>query len=215
MNTAREDRVWTDDLLPYLFVSAVLIVTPGPDTVLVARNALKGGYPAARSTAFGVGLGILLWGLFTAVGLTATLRASEVVFSALRLAGAAFLIALGLRSLWEAARKVEVLGAESNQVPTGSLAAFVQGLVNNLLNPKAAAIFVAIVPQFIEDTDPPSRLIAMAVSFVLMVVIWLNGYGFLAARAAKRFGPKVHHFIEWMAGKVLLGIGVFLVVEHL
>ena len=59
--------------ITYLVVSAILIVTPGPDMALVARNAVTGGYPAARATAFGVRTGILLWGVFSAVGLAAAL----------------------------------------------------------------------------------------------------------------------------------------------
>ena len=95
-----------------------------------------------------------------------------------------------------------------------SLGAFVQGLVGNLLNPKAAAIFVAVVPQFIEPGDPPSRLAAMVVAFVVMVVIWLNGYGFLVARAATHFGPQIWRTLEGLAGALLVGIGALLVVER-
>jgi threonine/homoserine/homoserine lactone efflux protein len=198
----------------YLLVSAVLIVTPGPDTFLVARNAVKRGYPAARSTAFGVGTGILLWGVFTAVGLAATFSASPVVFSGVKLAGATFLVVLGMRSLWAAIRTREVTGQGSQLGPIDSLGAFVQGLVGNLLNPKAAAIFVTVVPQFMEHADPPSRLAAMIGAFVVMVVIWLNAYGFLVAKAAKQFGPRTWHVLEGLAGALLVGIGVLLAVEH-
>jgi len=82
------------------------------------------------------------------------------------------------------------------------------------LNPKAAAIFVAVVPQFIEPGDPPSRLAAMVVAFVVMVVIWLNGYGFLVARAATHFGPQIWRTLEGLAGALLVGIGALLVVER-
>jgi threonine/homoserine/homoserine lactone efflux protein len=123
--------------LTYLVVAAVLIVTPGPDMALVARNAVRGGYPAARSTAFGVGAGILLWGMFSMAGLASALAASAAVFSTLKIAGAAFLVALGLRSLWAAARPKEI--PETDQrAPLGGHVAFLQGLLGNLLNPKPA-----------------------------------------------------------------------------
>lgn len=199
--------------LTYLVVTAVLIVTPGPDMALVARNAARGGYPAARSTALGVGVGILLWGMFSMAGLASALAASAVVFSTLKIAGAAFLVALGLRSLWAAARPKEI--PETDQrAPLGGHVAFLQGLLGNLLNPKAGAIFVAVVPQFIEPTDGLLRLAAMTGAFVVMVTLWLNSYGFLIAQAATRFGPRIRRTLDGIAGAVMVGIGVRLAVER-
>ena len=198
----------------YVLVSAVLIVTPGPDMALVARNAVGGGYPAARSTAFGVGLGILLWGLFSALGLAAALATSAALFTGVKLAGALFLVALGLRSLWAAARRAPQAGEPSRAAPAGARRLFAQGLVGNLLNPKAGAIFVAVVPQFIEPADPPFRIAAMTGAFVVMVTAWLNGYGFLVARAAARFGPRIRRLMDAAAGAVMVGLGVRLAVER-
>src|SRR5262249_13186992 len=102
---AQEEMVKLDArFITYLVVSAILIVTPGPDMARVARNAVKGGYAAARSTAFGVGAGILLWGVFSAVGLAAAFAASAAVFSGVKLIGALFLMILGVRCLWAAMR---------------------------------------------------------------------------------------------------------------
>jgi threonine/homoserine/homoserine lactone efflux protein len=200
--------------MTYLVVSAVLIVTPGPDMALVARNAIKGGYPAARSTAFGVGAGILLWGVFSAMGLAAALAASAVLFAAVKLAGAAFLVALGVRSLWAAARTKDVPIDARHPGPVDVWGTFAQGLVGNLLNPKAGAIFVAVVPQFIEPTDPSARIAAMTGAFVLMVTVWLNGYGFLIARTARRFGPRIRRALDGAAGAFMVGLGVRLAVER-
>jgi threonine/homoserine/homoserine lactone efflux protein len=91
---------------------------------------------------------------------------------------------------------------------------FVQGVAGNLLNPKAGAIFVAVVPQFIEPTDSAARLAAMTRAFVLMVTIWLNGYGFLVARATKHFGPRIRRFLDAVAGSVMIGLGVRLAMER-
>lgn len=200
--------------LAYLLISAILIVTPGPDMALVARNAVRGGYPAARSTAFGVGAGILLWGLFSSVGLASALAASAVLFSVLKLAGAVFLVALGLRSLWAAARPPDTSGEARSSIPPGMKAAFVQGLLGNLLNPKAGAIFVAVVPQFIEPEDPPSRLAAMTGAFVVMVTIWLVAYGLLVGRTARHFGPWIRRALDGVAGMVMVGLGVRLALER-
>ncbi len=195
--------------ITYLVVSAVLIVAPGPDMALVARNA-----EAARATAFGVGTGILLWGVFSAVGLAAALAASAVLFSGVKLAGAVFLVVLGVRCLRAAVRTKDGPSEAGQATPVGGWGAFVQGLVGNLLNPKAGAIFVAVVPQFIDPTDAAARVAAMAGAFVLMVTIWLNGYGFLVARATKHFGPRIRRVLDGVAGSVMVGLGVRLAMER-
>lgn len=202
--------------LTYLAVAAVLIVTPGPDMALVARNAFKGGARAARATAFGVGTGILGWGLCSALGLAALLATSAALFAGLKLAGALFLVFLGLRSLWAAARRSEepAVPASARPAPLGARDAYLQGLFGNLLNPKAGVIFVAIVPQFIEPSDGPLRIAAMTAAFVIMVTAWLTLYGAVVARAAARFGPRVRRALDGAAGTVMVALGVRLAVER-
>jgi threonine/homoserine/homoserine lactone efflux protein len=202
----------------YVLVAAVLIVTPGPDMALVARNAFRGGYPAARATAFGVGTGILLWGCASAAGLASALAASAGVYAAVKLAGALFLVVLGIRSLLGAARPAERTAErrrlrEPGGRPTAAHA-FAQGLAGNLLNPKAGAIFVAVVPQFTAPGDPLSRLAAMTGAFVVMVTVWLNVYGLLIARASARFGPGVRRALDGIAGMVMTALGARLAFER-
>jgi threonine/homoserine/homoserine lactone efflux protein len=86
-------------LLPFLAVSALVIVTPGVDMALVTRNALLHGRRAARATALGVNLGIFIWALAAALGLAAVIEASAAAFTAIKLAGAIYLVYLGLRAL--------------------------------------------------------------------------------------------------------------------
>ena len=197
----------------YLLVAAILIVTPGPDMALVARNAFRGGYRAARATAFGVGTGILLWGCGSAAGLASALAASAALYAALKLAGALFLVLLGVRSLVLAVRpRPEAVEPRPAALPGGH--AFAQGLFGNLLNPKAGAIFVAVVPQFTAPGDPLTRLAAMTGAFVVMVTVWLNVYGFMVARASARFGPPVRRALDGVAGAVMAGLGARLVFER-
>ena len=202
--------------LAYLAVAAVLIVTPGPDMALVARNAVRGGARAARASAWGVGTGILGWGLCSALGLAALLRESASLFAFLKLAGALFLVALGLRSLLAAARRTAAPDAAgpSRPAPLAARDAYVQGLVGNLLNPKAGVIFVAIVPQFIGPADGPARIAAMTLAFVVMVASWLAVYGTAVARAATHFGPRVRRALDGASGAVMVALGARLAVER-
>src|SRR5215467_2073706 len=127
---------------------------------MVMRNAFRGGARAASLTALGVSLGLLTWGAASAAGLAALLAASALAFTVLKTVGAAALAVLGLRSLAAAARggghAPEDVPAEPHQ--TAALPAFLQGLLGNLLNPKAGAIFLTVVPQFVRPGDPAVRL---------------------------------------------------------
>lgn len=94
-------------MLAFAGVAAVIVVLPGPDTALVLQNGLAHGRRAAVETALGVNAGLLVWAVAGALGIAALLRASAPAFTALKLAGAAYLVWLGLRALGEAWRGAE------------------------------------------------------------------------------------------------------------
>jgi RhtB (resistance to homoserine/threonine) family protein len=194
----------------------VLIVTPGPDTALVIRNALRSGARASSLTALGVGLGSLAWAVAAALGVALLLERSATAFTLLKLAGAAYLVYLGLRSLLGDRRPKP---AEGQPAPVGSAladrSALGQGLLNNLLNPKAGAFFVTILPQFVTPADVPSRLVLMMVGYEVMVVGWLVAYGAVVSRARRRLvGSRIQRWMERATGAVLLALGVRLAIER-
>ena len=198
----------------FLGVAVVLIVTPGPDTAMVTRNAFRGGARAASLTAAGVSLGILAWGAASAAGLAAVLAASAAAYTAVRLAGAAVLAVLGVRSLAAAVRGEAPAPPRPRPAAAGPPAApFLQGLAGNLLNPKAGAIFLSVVPQFVRPGDPAARLAAMVVAFAAMVCAWLHLYGWLVSRARLRFGDRLRRALDGLTGVVLVGLGVRLATE--
>jgi RhtB (resistance to homoserine/threonine) family protein len=200
----------------FLAVSALLIVTPGPDMALVTRNALAAGRRAASVTAWGVAVGILGWAVASTIGVGVLLERSVLAFTVLKLAGAAYLGYLGLRSL---------LGSLSAGRPPATPArapvqlddrvAFQQGVLGNLLNPKAGVIFVSVLPQFIRPGDAPLRLVLMLVAFEIMLLVWLNLYGLLVSRAGQsRVGARVRRVMARVTGVVLIGLGARLVLER-
>jgi threonine/homoserine/homoserine lactone efflux protein len=132
--------------LAYTLVAAVLVITPGPDMALVTRNALAQGRRSAVLTALGVEVGLLVWTAASVLGLAAVLAASAVAFSVVKLAGAAYLLYLGVRSLLALRDKPTgaPAGVPSELKPAGS--AFRQGVLSNLLNPKIAVFFTSIIP---------------------------------------------------------------------
>jgi RhtB (resistance to homoserine/threonine) family protein len=202
----------------YLAIAALLIVTPGPDMALVTRQALLTGRRAASFTALGIGAGSIIWGLTSVLGIAALLEESAIAFTILKFVGAAYLGYLGLRSLIAGFRKNEQSAATTpapKATRVDKLTAFRLGLLNNLLNPKAGAIFVTVFPQFIHPGDPPLRLVLMMLAFDVILLSWLNLYGYLISRAGQsRFGTRVRTILHGVTGAVLIALGVRLAFEQ-
>jgi threonine/homoserine/homoserine lactone efflux protein len=193
-------------VLPFLAVSAIVVVTPGVDMALVTKNALLDGRAAARATALGVNLGILLWTLAAALGLAAVIAASAAAFTAIKLAGALYLVYLGVRAL---------LGSHERVAAVARGSAFRQGLASNLLNPKIAVFFTSLLPQFVAAAARPQDLLLLGVLFNCMGVVWLLTYAELAARGRDVLGrPRVKRTLDRLTGVALVGLGARLAFER-
>ena len=202
-------------LLAYFAVSTLLIVTPGPDTALVVRNALRSGPRAASLTALGVAAGSAVWAFASLLGLAVILEASLVAFTILKLAGAAYLCYLGLRSLFEWGSHGAGKAGPVRTRRFSPFAPFGQGLLNNLLNPKAAVIFVAVMPQFIEPGDPPARFVLMLAGYEAIMLVWLNLYAVVLGRIGRTaMAGRVRAAFDRAVGVVLVGLGLRLAFEE-
>ena len=180
----------------YLAVAALLIVTPGPDTALVTRNALLAGRRAASFTILGIGAGSVIWALASVLGIAVLLERSVVAFTICKFAGAAYLGYLGLRSLFasfQGNKQADATTLAPQAAQLGERVAFRQGLLNNLFNPKAGAIFATALPQFISPGDTPLRLVLMMLAYEAILLSWLNLYGSLVSRAGSvsRIAPEL------------------------
>lgn len=202
----------------FVAVTTLLIVTPGPDTALVTRNALISGRRAASFTTLGIGVGSAAWGLASVLGVATLIERSMVAFTVFKLVGAAYLAALGLRSLVASFRTHQPTAATAPQprpAPLAGRVALKQGLLGNLLNPKAGAIFISVLPQFIRPGDAPIRLVVMMLAYEAVLIGWLNIYGYLVSRAGRsRHGARVRAAITRVTGVVLIGLGVRLALEQ-
>jgi threonine/homoserine/homoserine lactone efflux protein len=203
----------------YLAVAVVLIVTPGPDTALVIRNALRSGRRAAAFCSLGTGIGSAVWAVASLLGVAVLLETSAVGFTVFKLLGAAYLGYLGLRAILGSLRggsPANSSGAAApERRPLGDRASLGQGLLNNLLNPKAGAIFVTVFPQFIAPGDSPLRLLAMLLAYEAVLLAWLNLYGLVLGRArSSPLGARASRFLERLTGAVMIGLGVRLALER-
>jgi len=217
-------------ILPFLVVATVLVVTPGPDFAVVTRNALRFGRRAGMFTAWGVTTGLAIWTAASVLGLSALLRVSAVAFETVKLAGAAYLLYLGGRTLLvaigsrsagtildgESDGKRVVSRGEPGRAPRAAAAAsYRQGLLCNVLNPKAAAIFTSIIPQFVVTGRLAEvQLAIFGLILVLLGVIWLSLYSVLAAGARTFMGrPRIRRAVDAVTGCVLVGFGLRLATE--
>jgi threonine/homoserine/homoserine lactone efflux protein len=197
--------------LTFLGVSILVIVAPGPDTALTIRNTLLAGRAGGVGTALGVSIGQLIWAAATSVGLVAVMLASEPVFRAVKLAGAAYLIWLGVQSLRAALgprRPGPSVETATGRLPTR--AAFVQGIVNNLGNPKMAVFFASVLPQLTAPgQDMGSALMRLGVVFSTLTFAWLTVYATVISTAGRFLrASRLHRAIEAVSGAVLIGLGV-------
>jgi threonine/homoserine/homoserine lactone efflux protein len=207
------------ELVAFLGVAVLVIVTPGPDTAVTIRSTLLGGRTAGVMTAFGVVTGQACWSLAASAGITALLVASEPAFLAVKLAGAAYLVYLGLHALWSALRREPVSRAAAHGA-AGGLAprlAYRQGLVSDLGNPKMAAFFTSLLPQFATAGGGSSfwAMLGLGLIFCVLTWLWLALYASAVARMhAILRRPRIRRTTEAITGTVLVALGLRLATEH-
>jgi threonine/homoserine/homoserine lactone efflux protein len=190
------------ELLAFVAVASVVLITPGPDTALTVRNTITGGRRAGVLTAAGVVTGQLVWSIAAGAGVAALLVASEPVFHALRLAGAAYLTLLGLQSLVAALRGSS--GAHEARVHRGS--PLRQGMINDLANPKMAMFFTSLLPQF---GDSFLEMVGLGAVFCAMTFTWLALYAAAIARAGQALqGTRLRRALDALTGAVLVALGL-------
>jgi len=165
----------------WLFIATaiVLIITPGQDTFFILGRSLAGGRSAGISAALGISTGTVIHTILAALGLSALLATSPYAFMTVKFAGAAYLIYIGVRALLVK----DTLPGEADAAPDGHWSAFRQGVLTNLLNPKVALFFLALLPQFI-DADAPHKTLAflfLGAWFVVQGGIFLFAFVLLVA----------------------------------
>lgn len=206
-------------LLTFVPAAALLIVAPGPDSLLVLRNSARGGRGAGLATAAGTLTGLLVWAAAAALGLAALLRASEVGYLVVRWAGAAYLLFLGTQ-LIRRSRPSRASDAEAAPAAAatgrGLLAQYLTGAGTNLLNPKVGVFFISFLPVFIPRGVPvgPAAMMLGGV-FLAETVVWLGAVVLLGGRLNNVVSrASVRRRIERLTGLVMIGFGLRLALEH-
>ena len=201
-------------LLTFTVAALLIVLLPGPDTLVVVRSILRGGRRRGVSCAIGNLCGLAVWVSAAALGLAALLRASEVGYTALRVVGACYLTYLGIQA-WRARGRVEAApapGRRSGVLGTG----FRAGLLTNLLNPKVGVFFVTFLPGFVPKGDPVGwvTLLFGAVFVVLTAAYWGVLLGLAGRVTAWMNAPTVRRRLDAITAGILVAFGLRLVTEN-
>jgi threonine/homoserine/homoserine lactone efflux protein len=196
-------------LAAFVPVAALLIVVPGPDVLLVVRNAVR-ERAAGLATAAGILGGTLVHGAAATVGLSALVAASATAFTVVKVLGAGYLVLLGIQALWASRRRPGAPGVDAPAAPLRVGRAARQGFLTNVLNPKVAVFFVAFLPQFVPVGGSVAASTALLAGlFAAMTAVYLPLLVVLTGRAAALLArPVARRLLDRVAGVVFIGFGV-------
>ncbi|GAA3128728.1 LysE family translocator [Streptosporangium carneum] len=228
-------------LLAFVGSCFLIAMIPGASTAVILRQTLREGRGSGMAATLGNETGILLWGLAAAFGLSALVLASEVAYDVMRVAGAAFLVFMGVQSLRNAwrtgrdsperdgsgggdagpggGRAAAVAGQETGGGPGeergGRRRSYLLGFSTCLANPKAAVFAMSFLPQFVPGgANVPLTLTLLAVVWVLVDIVWYAVFVWMVARAKLIFNRAVvRRRLEAVSGVLLIGFGLRLAVE--
>jgi threonine/homoserine/homoserine lactone efflux protein len=205
-----------DHLAVFLLGSILVTVVPGADMALVTRQVVTRGRRAAQTTILGNLSGLVVHTAALAVGLSALLVASATAFTAVKLAGAAYLVFLGVQSLRQARRTRAETDTASPEVAPKRGSPYLQGLISTVLNPKPALFFLSYVPQFVDPDGPVTlQVFFLAAIHIMVGFVWLTTYASLVSRAHAAIArPRVKAALERVTGAVLIALGLRVAVAH-
>lgn len=203
-------------VLAFALVAALMTMSPGPDTMLVVRNALRGGRRDGLLTVAGICSGLFVHALLSALGVSAVLMYSAAAFTVMKVVGACYLVWLGIKSLRSAARGAPAAIVDGGAGAVAASQSFREGLLTNVLNPKVVVFYLALVPQFIGPGD------AVMLKYVLLTgihyvegIVWLGGVALLVAGSRGMLRrPAWRQWIDAACGTILVALGLRLALQR-
>jgi threonine/homoserine/homoserine lactone efflux protein len=198
-------------VLAFVGAATLIVLLPGPDTLVVVRSILRGGRRQGTLTALGNLCGLTVWVVGAALGLAAMLEASEVGYAALRIVGACYLVFLGVQA-WRSRGRVEEPGQDRRGLlGTG----FKAGVLTNLLNPKVGVFFVTFLPGFVPEGSSVLwvTLLFGAIFIALTAAYWVLLLGLATRVTGWMNTPRIRRRLDMATSAVLVAFGVRLATE--
>ena len=199
----------------FLAAGILLNLTPGPDTAYILGRSIAQGREAGIASALGISIGSIFHTCAAALGLSAILATSAFAFSAIKLLGGAYLVFLGIKMLLDRRKQ---LSLPANFRRRTTIAAFRQGVLTNILNPKVALFFLAFLPQFI---DPASNakimaFVTLGLTFVTTGTIWCLILAWFASAFSKRLrtNETISQWLNRTAGALFVFLGIRLAMTR-
>lgn len=193
-------------------VALLAAMSPGPDFLVVSKNSVGHSRKAGIMTALGVGLGNSIHVTYTVIGIGLIISQSIFLFSAIKIAGALYLVYLGVHLMTERQEEAPIA---SSEMPIGSRQAFKQGFLTNVLNPKATLFFVSVFSQFVSPSLPVAVRTLFGAEAVVVVSLWFIALAFVLTVAPVRAViGKVQARVMKVMGAALLLLGVKVAVSQ-
>ena len=190
-----------------------LIVIPGPAVLFIVAQGVSVGRGAALVGVLGVSTGALVHTVAAAIGLSALIASSATAFTVVKLAGAAYLVVLGVRRLLG---RDEVVAAAAQRQPLWRI--FRQGFVTNLLNPKTTLFFLAFLPQFVDRQrgSVPGQLIVLGLVFTAIATVSDSSWAILASSVSGwlRQSKGYERVVRYVSGTIFVGLGLVAALAH-
>lgn len=204
-----------ENIIALIGATLILNLSPGPDTFYIVGRTITQGRLLGLVAALGVATGAFIHAMAATLGLSAILASSYSLFSIIKTAGAVYLIYLGTKALL--GRESPITDIASVDSKDKSTAAFSQGLLTNILNPKVALFFMAFFPQFLADSNvsKTAQLFILSVAFIATATIFLILLVITCDRLATKLiqSPKAILCINRIFGVVLIALGIRLATD--
>ncbi|MCW8916602.1 MAG: LysE family translocator [Magnetovibrio sp.] len=199
----------------FLLTASAIVLTPGPDTLIILRYSLSSGRNVGLATVAGVQFGLVGHTLLAIFGISVIIASTPILFKGVALAGAAYIGWIGIQGF----RKHGLLhvGAQGKP-PVSAKKALIDAIFCNLLNPKVILLFLALFPNFVDNTrdDVTLQLIALSLGLITINIIWQAPMAF-AAEAVRRWlkNETIYKWITHSTGVLMITIAVLMVYENL
>lgn len=193
-----------------LFLSTAFLmnITPGTDTMYIVSKSVSQGRKAGIYSVLGISTGSLVHTFLAAIGLSVILTTSVVLFTAIKIIGAAYLIYLGVKMLVQSSLNMKISATKDLSLKK----IYMQGLITNITNPKVALFFISFLPQFIvaDNTYGSVPFIILGLSFVIMGTIWCLLVVNFSSYVTKtlRNNSKIEYILNKITGIIFIGLGI-------
>jgi threonine/homoserine/homoserine lactone efflux protein len=197
----------------FALAALAIVISPGPDTMLILRCSLTSGQRAGLAAVAGIQLGLIAHTILAAVGVSVLIASSPPLFKAVALAGAGYLGWLGIQGF----RPRRRLAVENQRPPVSAGKALRDAMVTNILNPKVIILFLALYPNFVVLGRGAVwlQLVTLSVLLIAINVAWQAPMAWAADQMRRWLGrPSVQHWLTVLTSSVLLAFAVLMIYEH-